>query len=87
MPIIKCLSIAALIGSIAWMVSAPDYEPALAIIASISTLVGNYIVERKRGAASIQNQTVESNGFGIQAGGDISVGDIRHHIEKKPNAE
>ena len=87
MPIIKLLSIAALIGSVAWMVYAPDFEPALAIIASVSALLGNYVAERRKRAAFTQKQTVESNGIGIQAGGNISVRNISQNSKKETNAE
>lgn len=77
MPIIKLLSVVALCGSIAWMVAAPDYEPALAIIASISTLVANFLIEKRKDATLNQRQKVTGDGVGIQAGGDVNVGNIR----------
>ncbi len=78
MPIIKFLSVVALLGSIAWMVAAPDYEPALAIVASLSTLIANLIIEKRKDATVNQRQKVTGNGVGIQAGGDVTVGDIRN---------
>lgn len=87
MPIIKLLSVVALVGSIAWMVAAPDYEPALAIVASLSTLIANFIIEKRKGALLIQRQKVTGDGVGIQAGGDVTVGNIRSSSETKPNAK
>lgn len=87
MPIIKILSVVALLGSIAWMMAAPDYEPALAIVASLSTLIANFIIEKRKGAIPIQLQKVTGDGVGIQAGGDVTVGDIRSSTKTKPDAE
>lgn len=87
MPVIKLLSVFALFGSIAWMVAAPDYEPALAIVASLSALITNFIIEKRRGTTLNQLQKVVGSGIGIQAGGDVTVGDIRKSSEAKPNAK
>lgn len=87
MPIIKLLSVVALIGSIAWMVADPDYEPALAIIASLSTLIANFIIEKRKDATLNQRQEVTGNGVGVQAGGDVTVGDIRNSSEAKSNVK
>lgn len=87
MPIIKFLSVVALLGAIAWMVAAPDYEPALAIVASLSTLIANFIIEKRKNATLNQRQKITGDGVGIQAGGDVSVGNIRNSSETKPNAK
>ena len=77
MSFIKLLSVAGLIGSIVWCFADPGYEPAIAIITSLSALAGSFCVERKRGQQESQNQVVSKNGFGIQAGGNVSTGDIK----------
>lgn len=87
MPIIKLLSVVALVGSIAWMVAAPDYEPAIAIVASLSTLIANFIVEKRKDATLIQRQKVTGHGVGIQAGGNVTVENIHRSSETKPNAK
>lgn len=69
------------------MVAAPDYEPALAIVASLSALVANFIVQRRKAAAPIQQQKVTGGGVGIQAGGDVTVGNIRSSAGRKPGAK
>ena len=87
MPIIKFLSVVALFGSIAWMVATPDYEPAIAIIASLSTLIANFIVEKRKDSSLNQRQEITGNGVGIQAGGDVTVGNIRNSSETKSNVK
>lgn len=74
---IKLLSVAGLIGSIAWCLADPGYEPAIAIITSLSALGGTFCVKSKRGQQKSQNQVVSKNGFGIQSGGNVSIGDIK----------
>jgi hypothetical protein len=67
--------------------AAPDYEPALAIIASLSTLIANFVIEKRKDATPNQWQKVATNGVGIQAGGDVTVGNIRSSAETKPDAK
>lgn len=77
MLLLKLLSAFALIGSIIWCVAAPGYEPAIAILTSLSSLVGTLIADRKSRQQALQNQTVQENGFGIQAGGNVTTGEIK----------
>jgi hypothetical protein len=82
--IIKLLAVVALIGSIAWLVSAPGFEPALAVVGSISTLVSAFVVEkRSKQHARQQHQSVSKTSIGIQAGGDVSIGDINNDKHAK----
>ncbi|MEO0433589.1 MAG: hypothetical protein AAF151_18030 [Cyanobacteria bacterium J06656_5] len=74
--IIKFLAIITLIGSIAWLISDPGFEPALVLIGSISALVSAFVVE-KRKRRSRQHQSISNSSMGIQAGGDVSIGDIK----------
>jgi hypothetical protein len=74
--IIKFLSIVALVGSIAWLVSAPGFEPALTLVGSISALVSTFVVEKRSQRRARQHQSVSNSSMGIQAGGDVSIGDI-----------
>lgn len=77
MLIIKILSGLAFIGSVVWFVAQRDYEPAIAIITSLSALIAAWVGEKKVKRKASQNQTVAENGIGIQAGGDVSTGSIR----------
>ena len=86
MLIIKFLATAAFLGSIAWMVAAPDYEPALAIFTSLSALIASFVIEKRRKSNATQQQEVSGNGLGIQAGGDVSVGNVSRAVGKKTDA-
>lgn len=77
MALIKLLTTFALVGSIAWCITEPGYEPGIAIITSLSALVGALFVNRKKAKRDGQKQVVSENGFGIQAGGDVTTGDIK----------
>lgn len=76
MLIIKILSGLAFIGSIMWFIAQRDYEPAIAIITSLSTFIAAWLGEMKMKKHAHQVQTVGENGIGIQAGGDIKSGNI-----------
>ncbi|MFZ5823629.1 MAG: hypothetical protein ACOY94_04760 [Bacillota bacterium] len=77
MVFIKLLAVVALIGSTAWFASDPDFEPALAVVGSISALVTAFMVEKRTLRPPQQRQTVSKSSFGIQAGGDVNIGDRR----------
>lgn len=81
--VVKMLSVLLLLGSIAWMVVLPGFEPGLAILSSLSTLVGSLVVEKRKTPVKGQKQRVSGQGVGIQAGGDVTVGDIHRPVEKK----
>lgn len=74
---LKFLAGLSFIGSIAWFYSQRDYEPALAIIGSLSTFIGLWVADTKTKRKATQHQVVAQGGIGIQAGGDIQTGDIR----------
>lgn len=75
---IKLLATIALIGSIAWVIVDPGFESALAVIGSISALVSAILVS-KRTARSHQRQSVSKSSIGVQASGDVNIGDIGGH--------
>lgn len=87
MLIIKILSIIAFIGSIAWFISSRDYEPAIGIATSLSALIAVFMKEKRRAQESAQHQRVGKSGVGIQAGGNISIGNLHTQKEKEENAE
>ncbi len=76
MTIIIILSLVALIGSVSWFVFAPDFEPAIAIITSLSALVAAWISSKREQRSSGQTQTIGANSVGVQSSGDVTVGDI-----------
>ena len=73
---LKFLAVAALIGAIAWTIYEPGFEPALAIVGALSTLLSLLIVERRKNKNAAQNQSISTSSVGIQAGGDINIGSI-----------
>lgn len=77
MLLIKILSGLAFVGSVAWYIAFPGYEPAIAIVTSLSALIAAWIGDNKSKRQAKQNQVVAKNGIGIQAGGDVSTGHIR----------
>jgi hypothetical protein len=76
MLIIKLLSGLSFFGSIAWFITIPGYEPAIAIATSLSALIAAWITDKKQKRQAKQTQIVAQNGIGIQAGGNVSTGDI-----------
>lgn len=81
--VIKFLAVVALIGSIAWLVSEPGFEPALALVSSMSALVSTFVVEKRSKRHARQHQSVSNSSMGIQAGGDVSIGDINRDKHAK----
>jgi hypothetical protein len=77
MLIIKILSGLALIGSVVWFIARPDYEPAIAIVTSLSAFIAAWLGDRRLKRLVNQTQTVGENGIGIQASGDVSTGNFR----------
>lgn len=83
MLIIKVLSALAFIGSVAWFIALPDYEPAIATVTSLTTFIAAWFGDKRLKRQANQNQTVAKNGIGIQAGGDVSMGSIRINGKSK----
>lgn len=77
MLIIKFLSAFAFIGSVAWFIALPDYEPAIAIVTSLSAFIAAWFGDKKMKRQANQNQAVGKGGVGIQAGGDVNMGSVR----------
>ena len=75
MAYVKLLAAIALIGSIAWVIVDPGFESGLSVVASISALVSAFLVE-KRKARRTQHQSVSKSSIGVQAGRDVSIGNI-----------
>ena len=74
---IKILAVLALIGSIVWFIVDPGFEPALSIILSLSSLISALIVEKRISHRLQQKQVISKSSTGIQAGGDVNIGNIR----------
>lgn len=87
MLIIKLLSGIAFIGSIVWFIAVPDYDPAIAMVTSLSAFIAAWFGEKRAKRKALQNQSIAANGIGIQAGGDVSVGSIHANRKGSRNAE
>ncbi len=72
---IKILSAIALMGSIAWLIVSPGFEPALAVIGSLSALISVIFIQERKSRHVQQQQSVSKSSVGIQAGGDVNIGD------------
>lgn len=84
---IKILSALAFIGSVFWFIADPDYEPAIVAISSLSGFILSWIQGKKTQVTPSQNQSIAENGFGIQAGGNVSVGNVNMDKEKSKNVK
>lgn len=76
MLIIKLFSGLAFIGSVAWFIATPDYEPAIASVTSLSALIAILFGEKRAKRRAAQSQSVAENAIGIQASGNVKVGNI-----------
>ncbi len=73
---VKVLAAIALLGSIGWVIADPGFEPALAVVGSISALVSAFLVEKYNARRAKQRQSVSNSSIGVQAGGDVNIGRI-----------
>ncbi len=80
---LKVLSVAALVGSVAWFIHAPDYEPAITSITALSACIATFLVGRKRSRAASMHQSVTGGAVGIQARGDVTTGNINTRTTEK----
>lgn len=78
MAIIKLLAFVAFFASVVWFWVDPDYEPGIAAVTSLSTLIGLWLGQRRSQSNThpSQAQTVGAGGVAVQAGGDAQVGNI-----------
>lgn len=70
--ILRFLSVMAAIVSAVWLYSDQSYEPALAMVVSLSALAAIFLRTRNRGKAN-QTQTVDNGSSAIQAGRDVNI--------------
>ena len=76
MAYVKFLAAIALIGSIAWVIADPGFEPSLAVISSLSAMVSTFIIEKRNTRRAQQHQSVSKSSIGIQAGGNVNIGNV-----------
>jgi FtsH-binding integral membrane protein len=66
----------ALLLALAWLISSPAYDSAVACVAALAALLSSFFLKREQKSES-QNQNVSGSSVGIQAGRDANVRDIR----------
>lgn len=76
MILVKFLASIALLGSIAWVIADPGFEPGLAVVSSFSALVSAFLVGKRNARRAQQHQSVSQSSMGIQAGGNVSIGNV-----------
>lgn len=85
--LIKILSALAFIGSIFWFIAEPNFEPAILAISSLASFILLLIKDNKTKVTPLQNQTVKENGFGVQAGGNVNIGNVNMDKENPKNVK
>jgi hypothetical protein len=83
MLIIKVISVVSLVGSVAWLIHSPGYEPVIATLTAASATIAAFVVDKKRDLRASMSQSVGSGGFGIQAGGNITTGDVQSNDQER----
>lgn len=78
--VIKLLAFIAFFASLVWFCVAPDYEPGIAAVTSLSALIGLWLSQRQSQSRDkpSQAQTVGAGSVAVQAGRDAHVGNISH---------
>ena len=76
MAVIKFLAAVAAVVSAAWVFKDPTFESALALVVSISALISVFLAQRRRRNRPSQHQVVSGGSAGIQAGGDVVMGNV-----------
>lgn len=74
---IRVVSAIVLLGSIAWMIYEPGFEPTIATGGSLITLISSFVGETKTKRKGSQNQELSGQSIGIQAGRDANVKNIK----------
>jgi membrane associated rhomboid family serine protease len=83
MLILKILSLIALLGSIMWFIFSPGFEPGLSVLGSLSAVITAYIIHKQKSKRAEQKQSVSKSSIGVQAGGDVNIGDIEGNKHAK----
>lgn len=82
---IRILALIALFISCAWFYHEQDFEPALAIVVSFSTLISTFLFSKKDNSKTVQRQKVSDKSTAFQAGGDVTI-TLNNNTTKESNA-
>lgn len=66
----------ALILALAWVISSPNYDSAVACVAAVAALLSSFFLKRGQKSKD-QAQQVSGSSVGIQVGRDAHIRDIR----------
>lgn len=70
--LLKCLAFIAFVLACGWTYKSPGYDSIIAAVTALLALLGLFISGKRSGGNL--NQKIGDNSFGIQAGGNISIG-------------
>lgn len=76
MILVRCLYSAAIIASVWWFWTDPDFEPGIAVLTSVTVLLVDLISRRAAKKRGSQHQKVGAGAVGIQGAGDVTVGNV-----------
>ena len=82
MMFIRFLFICTFLGSILWGYFSPGFESILAILTSLSAIIGNFFYASYKDADR-NKQTISDGSFGIQAGRDVNVSNVSLNSKNK----
>lgn len=69
---LKALAVCSVLGSVAWVIVEPGFEPSLAVTGSVSTLVALFVMNRNKQQNSRQKQVFSVNSSVNNAGGNVN---------------
>jgi len=71
------LEVAALLCAIGWVFFLPGWDSGMALLIALGVMVKTLVSDKNiKKTPPRQHQQVSENGLGIQAGGNVTVGDI-----------
>jgi hypothetical protein len=77
----KISTFIAFLACVVWAIAKPGYDSIIAAIVGLAAFIGAFYASSSAKPVT-QNQTVHSGGVGIQAGGNVEVGDIQSNKRK-----
>lgn len=75
--VIRVVSLAALLLTIAWLVYDPAFNSAVATVSSLAALLSSFLIRKPTSELEArQSQKVSSDSIGVQAGGNVHIDKI-----------
>jgi len=79
---IRVLAVTVFVVSVAWFCKQRGYEPAIGVFTSLSTFISTFAPQKQSNKDAQQNQVVSDNAFGVQASGNVNIGNFGHTQNK-----